>query len=857
MNIQQKTLKNGLSTLFVHSQGSTAASIQIWFRAGSSLESSKNFGIAHFLEHMFFKGTKSRPGQKIAKDVEKYGSEINAFTSFDYTCYYINSPSSKIIHSAEILLDMVSNPLFKNEDIKTERLVVYEEYKRSIDSPNQYFFQKLQKSFFEGGYSHPILGLEKNILNFNRSQLINFRKKYYNKKNCLFVIAGDIENEKSLLKKIESFNLPDGPETKFEPFKFKKNSKLLLVPFNTKMVEFTLTIIGSAMSSTQAPAEDLAISSLGLGESSRLYSKLIAEDAIANSVSASSLFFSLGSSHFIKFKSTVENFHKAIQEFFTVLKNAISSPLTKEELDKVKNIYVASKVFERESIDSFAFSLGHGFAQENDILSDQKFIEKIGSTQVEDANKTLLLLFNGDIKVSILCPKDADKNELEKLAYENFLDFKTSMEKTILKSKKSSRQNISAKTSQFDPNTKTISLKDGIDLVYRYNNLNPIFSFHAYIKGGLIKENDQNNGIHYLLANTLTKGYSNISYDKLKFDLENRSTSMNGFSGKNSYGLNITSLSQNFENSFDHFFGTLLDPTFAEKYLSIEKELAARALISQTQDPVRLCFEKANQNLYPGHPYGRSQMGKTETHKNIHRTSLASIHQHSIANNQIVLSFSGDIPLEKLLDKIETQISSLPNRPISNTDINKIPAAHTGRTNIELDREQSHIFLGFPGFSSFSHEDLYLKAISAYLSGQSSPLFTEVRDKKSLCYTVQPVHSSAVSGGHWGIYIATSFEKTDDAIIAIDEVLNKIIKKGLSLKEFKELLAMIEGQNSLSLQTNDDYCNAYGFPLLHNKSVDHIYQKNRELLKIKHHQFNEFLKKFLKSKRVEVIVGKN
>ena len=99
MNYEVHNLKNNLETIFVDLPGTGAASAQIWFKAGSTLEDKKDHGIAHFLEHMFFKGTQTRPGAMIAHEVESFGGEINAFTSFDYTCYYINSPSSYLKNS--------------------------------------------------------------------------------------------------------------------------------------------------------------------------------------------------------------------------------------------------------------------------------------------------------------------------------------------------------------------------------------------------------------------------------------------------------------------------------------------------------------------------------------------------------------------------------------------------------------------------------------------------------------------------------------------------------------------------------------------------------------------------------------
>ena len=134
MNIEETTTKNGLQVLYVDQPDATAGSVQMWFRAGSALESKNDYGVAHFLEHMFFKGTKKRPGAKIAQEVEGFGGELNAFTSFDFTCYYINCPKSQLSKSVDIILDMVANPSFLNSELIPERGVVLEEYKRSIDN---------------------------------------------------------------------------------------------------------------------------------------------------------------------------------------------------------------------------------------------------------------------------------------------------------------------------------------------------------------------------------------------------------------------------------------------------------------------------------------------------------------------------------------------------------------------------------------------------------------------------------------------------------------------------------------------------------------------------------------------------
>ena len=202
MQIDKVITNTGLETLFVNSPGATSASVQFWFRAGSALEKKEDEGIAHFLEHMFFKGTKKRPGAKIAHEVESFGGEINAFTSFDYTCYYINTPVNSLNKTVDILMDMVANPEFLEKELIPEREVVFEEFRRALDNPNQFNFKNLQEASFTKGYAHQILGSEKTIKNFSRQQLLNFRNKYYNIQNSLLIVAGDIASKEKLVKQI-------------------------------------------------------------------------------------------------------------------------------------------------------------------------------------------------------------------------------------------------------------------------------------------------------------------------------------------------------------------------------------------------------------------------------------------------------------------------------------------------------------------------------------------------------------------------------------------------------------------------------------------------------------------------------
>ena len=146
--------------------------------------------------------------------------------------------------------------------------------------------------------------------------------------------------------------------------------------------------------------------------------------------------------------------------------------------------------------------------------------------------------------------------------------------------------------------------------------------------------------------------------------------------------------------------------------------------------------------------------------------------------------------------------------------------------------------------------------LTSYLSGQSSELFVDVRDRKGLCYAVQPLHHTALEAGYWGIYIGAGNEKCKAAIDAIIKILNKLRDRGLSKKEFNRIKNMIDGQNLLNIQTNDDYANFYAIPVLHQLGLDYQHVSFEKIRNFTQEDFNRFLKRFLTTDWNIIQVGK-
>ena len=843
MKIDQVQLSNKLNTLFIHSPGCSAGTVQMWFRAGSALEKKANEGIAHFLEHMFFKGTPTRPGPMLAHDIESFGGEVNAFTSFDYTCYYINTPSLFLDKSVDILLDMVANPLFGAEDFPAERQVVFEEYRRAMDNPSQFNFIQLQKSSFEGGYAHPILGREDTINNFSPEQIKEFREGFYNLDNAMLVVAGDLKNREELELKISSYKLPSGNKSEFEKFKLKNKSTINVHDKDIRQATLTVCIQSPGYSDPKAAAQDLAINCLAHGETSRFYQALVAKTSLCNGIAGSTMYFSDGGTHMLKMSFPVENLAKVSKLFTSTLAEAVTKGFNAEELTKIKNQYISSKIYERESIESYAFSLGHGFAQTGNISCEDEFIEKIRQTTAQQVWDGLIEVLQNSTHFTLQAPKGTNLSKQEKEIA------KWQQQLKVLASKiKPKTEVLKQVTSAHDSAVQVTELKPGIRLIYRQNKLTPTFVMHAYLKGGQAAENLKTAGQHHLLTRLFTYGYTGMKYEKLKQDLESLSSSLGGFSGKNAYGLTLHGQSKDFERLSHHFFGTLLTPEIPKKFFDHERKVILRALDNQKEDPIKQAFKSFYKMVFNQHAYSLDLAGSPQTLKTFTPTGLQKLHQTHLKNSEVVITYCGDQDYPIVLQMVKDMLKKNGPRKTIKKAKPSIKPISGKKVDLEFIREQTQIIIGAPAFNINQKEDLFLKMISTHLSGQSSDLFVEVRDRQGLCYSVSPVHVSALEAGCWGIYIGSGHDKTDQAIEAIMKIINGIRDNGLTQPEFERIKTMMDGQNLLGIQTNEDYAQFYSVPVLHNLGLDFSHNNNVLIRNAKYEDFQIFLKKFFNSK---------
>ena len=203
MTVNLNRLPNGVRVVTEHMPGLQSASLGVWVTAGGRHERSEQNGIAHFLEHMAFKGTKTRSALQIAEAIEDVGGYINAYTSREMTSYYARVLGDDVPLALDVISDIVLNPVFDPHEIEVERHVILQEIGQAHDTPDDIIFDWLQETAFPGQpLGRPILGPASRVEKFDRRDLASFVAERYVPQNLIVAAAGAVDHD-AVLRMVE------------------------------------------------------------------------------------------------------------------------------------------------------------------------------------------------------------------------------------------------------------------------------------------------------------------------------------------------------------------------------------------------------------------------------------------------------------------------------------------------------------------------------------------------------------------------------------------------------------------------------------------------------------------------------
>ncbi len=379
-------LGNGITILF-QKNSSKSVAVEVMVKTGSNYENKKILGASHFLEHMLFEGTKKRPDSIIiANEIEKYGAEFNAYTSTNRTSFFIKIINKHFEKALDILSDMVSDPLFREDKIAKEKKVILREIDMVTDDPRQHQWILFQKSLFEKHPAkNPTYGTIKTVNALSRKELSDYYKKHYVANNIIISVVGNVDNVKGNVEKyFGSLNPGKISKRKAVNEPLNKKVKTLVEKRKTQNSYIVLGYKAPVRTHKDSYSMDVIASILGRGQSGWIFDEIRNKHGLSYQTGVQheaeddygtfAVFAGLDRKNMQKAKSLILKQFKRLQK------------ITKKELDEAKTYIEGHHALELE--DNFHYADNLSFWEMiKDVKLADSYIKKMREVTVNDVKK--------------------------------------------------------------------------------------------------------------------------------------------------------------------------------------------------------------------------------------------------------------------------------------------------------------------------------------------------------------------------------------------------------------------------------------------------------------------------------------
>lgn len=418
---KKTVLKNGLRVITTPMEGTKTATVFVVIGTGSRCETKEINGISHFLEHLFFKGTKNRhTALAISEELEKVGANFNAFTSKECTGFYVKVPIFHLDVAMDVISDMLFNSLFISKEIERERGTIQEEIKMVKDDPPRYvadLFETLLYGDTPTGWE--VIGTQETVKKISRKQIIEYFQSHYVAKNATVVVAGAIKNSEALKKIKRYFNNFNGKEKrgKIKTIEFQDKPEILIYHKATDQVHISLGVRGYDINHPDRYALNLLSAILGGGMSSRLFISVRGRRGLAYYIFSNAEFYTDTGYYTSQAGINIKNAGKTIKLILSEYKKIAAKGVTKEELKKVKDQIKSRATMSLESSSAMANFFADQEILEGKILTPEEKFALFDKVKVSDIQRVAKDIFrNEKLNLALIGPfKAKDKEELEKI----------------------------------------------------------------------------------------------------------------------------------------------------------------------------------------------------------------------------------------------------------------------------------------------------------------------------------------------------------------------------------------------------------------------------------------------------------
>lgn len=794
---QMFKLDNGQTVVIQEVKNNPIVTIDTWIKTGSIDEDDSNNGVAHFLEHLFFKGTKTHEPGEFDKILETKGAITNAATSKDFTHYYITIPSKDFDLAMELHGDMMLHPLIPRKEMEKERKVVLEEISKDLNSPAKVMQDNLSAMLYTTHpYKRKVIGRSDVIETITRDQVLNFYNKNYSPSNMVTIVIGDVDTAHALERVKEVFNADYKKQTKNIYIKeaplTKQQKKVDYL--DTQSGYMVIGFRGTPIDDKDSYALDVLATILGDGRSSVLNQVLKEKKRIAFSVDAGNSTMRDDGIFYISANYEPEKCKQVQDAIFNEITKIQKNGVTDEQINLAKNIIERSTYYSRESITNIATEIGYTMALTNDIKFYDNYLNNIKCVTKEDVKKAAIKYLGiNKSAVSIVLPKGAKEIPVSSVT-EN------------------------TGTAEFineTCGTQKYKLSNGATMLFTPNTFNDIIAISIYAKGGQLVEKKA--GTANLTASAMMRGTKNYSSLELSQVLEDNGIKIVPASSADAFALTVLTTKDEYDKTLELLNEVVNNAAF-ESYEVDKVKTEKLSSIKKNKDiPIQRAVEEYRDMIYHNTPYSISSKVLEKNIQNITREDLIEYYNNIFNPENMVISINGNIDKDRAIKELNNifKVKETPSA-FDYTQFNsQITPITSPRQTIQkmTSTETAWILLGWQVNGVLSEKDYAtLQVIDSLLgSGMSSRLFKDLREQEGLAYQLGSGYSPNVLRGSFMLYIGTNPATLEKAKTGLFKEINRLKTEYVGDRELKDVKEKLLGNYIIGLETNLDKASNIGW----------------------------------------------
>ena len=779
---QKWALPNGLTIIVQEDRSAPVASVQAWCATGSINEDEwLGAGMSHILEHMLFKGTKSRSTSAIAQQIQDVGGYINAYTSFDRTVFWIDVPKAGVSTAIEVLSDAMINSTLPADEYLKEQEVIRREFAMGFDDPDRMISQLLFATVYQRHpYRFPVIGDLEIFNSLTQDNVVGYYQSRYLPNNLMFIVVGDVDAGEVRKQLTELFQ--NCPERPLRPLFIPKEPPQLGLreahqEFATELTRLSLAWHVPEITHPDVPALDLLSIALGEGRSSRLYRKVREEAGLAYAVSAFS--YTPGDPGIIGVDATVDpSKREAAQELILrIVKEVVDGGITEAELQKAKKICLSHQLGNLVTMRGQASDLGSNWLLTRNLNFSRDYLETVQQVTAEQMKAAAArYLVEDNLTIVSLNPTGSLKTH----------------EKAV--------------SPQAAGEVQKFTLTNGLRLLVREDPRLPLVAMGAVFRGGLLTETSDTNGITRLMARCLLKGTKTRSGEQISTEIEAVGGAIGADAGNNSFAVNIDVTKPDLVVGIELLADVLLNATMPEAAVARQKEIQIAAIQQEEEQLTVVARNLLREAIFQDHPYALRTAGSVEAIRKLMSEDLLAFRdRHIVGKNGIIFVF-GNVDANEVKDLVERSLGSMPPGTLAVEHAPQPPLLKKSTTvESKKDKSQGVIMVGYTGADVLNPDRHVLELIDEASSDLGSRFFIRIREEMGLAYYVGASQMQGLAGGLFAFYLGTDPDKMDQVQEALMEEIRKLASDGLSALELARAKKKLIGQQQIANQSNDSF----------------------------------------------------